>query len=115
MKNYKDIDEYIRLAPEETQETLKKIRRTIKEAAPKAEEAIRYSMPTFRINGKNLVHFAIFKNHYGFYPAPEAIVEFKNELSVFETSKGAIQFPINEPVPYDLIKKIVEFRLKKYI
>lgn len=112
MKNYKDIDEYIKLAPKENQDTLKRIREVVNESAPNAEEAIKYGMPTLRIKNKNLIHFAVFKNHYGFYPAPSAIVEFKKDLEGYVTSKGAIQFPIDKPVPFELIKKIVEFRVK---
>lgn len=112
MQNYKDIDEYINLTPKETQETLEKIRKTIKQAAPEAEEAIRYSMPTFRLNGKNLIHFAAFRNHYGLYPAPGAIVEFEKELTSYKKSKGAIQFQVGEKIPYDLIKKIVKYRIE---
>jgi uncharacterized protein YdhG (YjbR/CyaY superfamily) len=106
------IDAYIATFPKEVQALLKQVRATIKKAAPKAEEAIKYAMPTFVLNG-NLVHFAAFKNHIGFYPAPEAIVEFKKELSVYKNSKGAVQFPLEQEMPLALITKIVKFRVKK--
>ena len=108
----KNIDEYIAGFPPEIQEKLEKIRATIRKAAPKAEEAISYMMPTFKLHG-NLVHFAAFKNHIGFYPAPSGIEEFREELSAYEGSKGAIRFPLDKPLPLALIGKIVKFRVKK--
>ncbi len=107
----KTIDEYIRTFPEEVQTELKKMKKTIQEAAPEATEAIRYQMPTFRLNGKNLVHFAAFKNHIGFYPIPSGIEAFKKELSIYKQGKGSVQFPLDKPVPYELVKKIVKFRV----
>ena len=101
-KSYKNIDEYIALFPKETQTLLKKMRATIKEVAPDAEEAIKYQMPTFVLKGINLVHFAAFKNHIGFYPVPTGIEKFKKELSVYKTSKGAVQFPLDQPFPLDI-------------
>jgi uncharacterized protein YdhG (YjbR/CyaY superfamily) len=92
---------------------LEKIRQTIKKAAPGATEAIAYQMPTIRLNGKNLVHFAAFKHHIGFYPTPSGIEPFKKELSPYKRSKGTVQFPPDKPVPFDLIKRIVEFRVKE--
>ena len=89
------------------------MRQTIRRAAPEAEEAIAYQMPTFRLNGKNLVHFAAFKNHIGFYPTPSGIEAFKKELSSYKGAKGSVQFPLNKPIPYDLVKKIVMFRVKE--
>jgi uncharacterized protein YdhG (YjbR/CyaY superfamily) len=106
------IDDYIATFPEETQKILKKIRGTIKAAAPDAEEKISYQMPTFAQKG-NLVHFAAFKNHIGFYPTPTGIEKFKKELSVYEGAKGSVQFPLDKPIPYDLISKIVKFRVKE--
>lgn len=106
------IDEYIATFPEATQKILKKIRATIKAAAPDAEEKISYQMPTFTLKG-NLVHFAAFKNHIGFYPTPTGIEKFKKELSVYEGAKGSVQFPLDKPIPYDLISKIVKFRVKE--
>ena len=107
----KDIDEYIAGFSEDVRELLQKLRMTIREAAPDAEEAIKYRMPTFTLNG-NLVHFAAFKKHIGFYPAPRGIEEFKDELSAYKGAKGSVQFPLGEPVPFDLISRIVKFRVK---
>jgi uncharacterized protein YdhG (YjbR/CyaY superfamily) len=109
---YKTIDEYIKIFPENIQGTLEKMRQTIRKAAPGAVEAIAYQMPTFRLNG-NLVHFAAFKHHIGFYPAPSGIDSFKDDLSPYKTSKGAIQFPLEKPIPYKLVEKIVKFRVKE--
>ena len=108
----KNIDEYIAGFPPDVQEILEKIRMTIREAAPDAEETIKYQMPTFTLKG-NLVHFAAFKKHIGFYPAPTGIGRFKNELSVYEGAKGSVRFPLDKPIPYDLISKIVKFRVKE--
>ncbi len=108
----KDIDEYIAGFPNEVQEMLEKIRLTISKAAPDAAEAISYQMPTFKLNG-NLVHFAAYKNHIGFYPTPSGIQAFKEELSVYAGAKGSVQFPLNQPIPFALIGKIVKFRVKE--
>jgi uncharacterized protein YdhG (YjbR/CyaY superfamily) len=86
------------------------MRATIKETAPEATEKISYQMPTFYLNG-NLVHFAAFKSHIGFYPVPTGIEKFKKELSVYKTTKGAVQFPLDQPLPLDLVRKIVKFRV----
>ena len=107
----KDIDEYIAAFPKDVQDRLQQIRRTIRKAAPKAEEAIKYRMPTFTLNG-NLVHFAAFKNHIGFYPAPRGIEKFKKELSAYEGAKGSVRFPLDEAVPLALISRIVKFRVR---
>jgi uncharacterized protein YdhG (YjbR/CyaY superfamily) len=112
-KQFKTIDEYIETFPKDVQFILAKIRRTIKNAAPESEEVIAYQMPTFRLNGKNLVHFAAFKKHIGFYPAPSGISTFEKELSAYKSAKGSVQFPIDEPVPFKLIEKIVKFRAKE--
>jgi len=106
----RDIDEYIAGFPENVRELLQKLRMTIREAAPDAEEAIKYRMPTFTLNG-NLVHFAAFKKHIGFYPAPRGIEEFKDELSAYKGAKGSVQFPLGEPIPFELIGRIVKFRV----
>ncbi|MBC8060796.1 MAG: DUF1801 domain-containing protein [Clostridiaceae bacterium] len=108
------IDEYILGFPPEIQETLNKLRKVIKESAPDAEEKISYQMPTFAFHG-NLVHFAAYKNHIGFYPAPSGIDEFKKELSEYKGAKGSVQFPIEKPLPYELITKIVNFRVAENI
>lgn len=104
------IDEYIASFPKDIQKLLKEMRATIQKAAPKAEEAIKYAMPTFVLNG-NLVHFAAFKNHIGFYPAPQGIEEFKKELSKYKGAKGSVQFPLDQPLPLSLVTKIVKFRV----
>ncbi|KYC49426.1 MAG: hypothetical protein AMQ74_01426 [Candidatus Methanofastidiosum methylothiophilum] len=109
----KDTEEYIKKFPQEVQNLLEEIRKTIKEMAPGAEEKISYGMPTFTFNGKNLVHFAAYKNHIGFYPTPSGIEKFKKEISVYEWSKGAVKFPLGDPVPFDLIREIVAFRVKE--
>jgi uncharacterized protein YdhG (YjbR/CyaY superfamily) len=109
----KNIDEYISGFPAEVQETLNKVRATISKAAPDAQETISYAIPTFTLNDINLVHFAGFKNHIGFYPAPTGSAAFKAELSVYKTGKGSVQFPIDQPVPLDLITKIVKFRVQE--
>ena len=107
-----DIDTYIASFPAETLKLLKQIRETIKEAAPDAEEKMGYGIPTFTLQG-NLVHFASFKNHIGFYPAPSGIVAFRKELVAYKNSKGAVQFPIDKAIPFGLIAKIVKFRVKE--
>ena len=109
---FQTIDEYIRIFPKDIQKILETVRQTIKKAAPEAEEAISYQMPTFKLNG-NLVHFAAFKNHIGFYPTPSGTKTFKKEISVYRSGKGSIQFPIDKPMPLSLIKKIVEYRVKE--
>ena len=106
------IDEYVAGFPPDVQKVLQKIRMTIHEAAPDATEKISYQMPTFYLMG-NLVHFAAFKEHIGFYPVPTGIEKFKKELSVYKQGKGSVQFPLDEPMPYDLISKIVKFRVKE--
>jgi uncharacterized protein YdhG (YjbR/CyaY superfamily) len=109
-KSINSIDEYIAQFPEEVQKKLKELRKEIKAAAPNAEERISYQMPTFRLKS-NLVHFAAYKNHIGFYPTPGGIKAFEHELSVYEVSKGTVRFPINKPLPMELISKIVKFRV----
>src|SRR3989344_9129636 len=109
--NFLTIDEYVKTFPDDIQEILTAVRDQIKKAAPSAVKAISYQMPTFKLNGKNLVHFAAFKNHIGFYSTPSGTEKFKKELSKYKTSKGTAQFQLNEPIPYDLISKIVKFRV----
>ncbi len=104
------IDDYIAEFPPEIQDILQKIRITIKSAAPDAEEKISYQMPTFVLYG-NLVHFAAFKNHIGFYPTPSGVDGFKDELVEYVSAKGSIQFPLSSPIPYDLISRIVTYRV----
>ena len=108
----KDIDDYIASHPVLTQKILKKMRATIRKAAPQARETINYQIPTYTLNG-NLVHFAAYKNHIGFYPAPSGIEAFKKELSAYEGAKGSIKFPIDKPLPHTLISKIVKYRVRE--
>jgi len=108
----RNIDEYIDGFPRDVRAILEKVRATIRKAAPTAEEAISYRIPTFRLKG-NLVHFAAFKNHIGFFPTSTGIAKFKNELSCFKGGKGSVQFPFDQPIPYGLVSKIVKFRVKE--
>lgn len=109
---YKTIDEYIKTFPVDIQSILEKMKQTIREVAPGATETISYRMPAFKLNG-NLVYFAAFKNHIGFYPTPSGIEQFKKELSPYNGSKGAVQFPLDKPIPFALVKKIVIFRVQE--
>lgn len=106
------IDDYISGFPKETQERLTKVRETIRDAAPQAEEAMKYAIPTFVLNG-NLVHFAAFEHHIGFYPTPDGIKAFKKDLAPYKQSKGAVQFPLDKPIPLATIRKIVNYRVKE--
>ena len=107
-----DIDAYIAGFPAEVQAVLQKVRAVIRKAAPAAQEAMKYGIPTFVLNG-NLIHFAGFKSHIGLYPTPSGIVAFKKELAGYASSKGAVQFPLDKPIPYALIEKITKFRMKE--
>ncbi len=107
---FNTIDEYILQFPPEVQETLNTLRKVIKEAATDAEEKISYQMPTFALHG-NLVHFAAYKNHIGFYPTSSGIAAFKQELSEYKGAKGSVQFPIDKPLPFELISRIVNYRV----
>lgn len=109
----KNIDEYIADFPEDVQEVLQQVREIIKKVEPAMEETISYAIPTFKLNNMNVVHFAGFKNHIGLYPAPTGSEAFKEELSVYKTGKGSVQFPLGQPVPLDLITRIVNFRVKE--
>jgi uncharacterized protein YdhG (YjbR/CyaY superfamily) len=104
------IDEYIATFPEEVQKILEVLRETIRAAAPDAEEKISYQMPTFTLKG-NLVHFAAWKKHIGFYPTPSGTEAFSKELSIYEGAKGTVKFPIDKPLPLDLIRQMVQFRV----
>jgi uncharacterized protein YdhG (YjbR/CyaY superfamily) len=108
----KTIDEYIAGFPHEVQDILEEVRKTIRAAAPEAEEAIKYRMPTFTLNG-NLVHFAAFKNHIGVYPTPTATEEFRKELSLYKGGRGSVQFSLDRPIPYGLISRMVKFRVRQ--
>ena len=109
---FKNIDEYIAIQPTNVQNVLRELRQAIKEAAPRAEETISYQMPAFKLYGL-LVWFAATKNHVGFYPKASGIEAFKEKLSMYKTSKGTIRFPLDKPIPYDLIKEIGRFRVKE--
>jgi len=106
------VDEYISSFPQDVQKKLSELRQLIRQIAPDATEKISYQMPTFYLNG-NLVHFAAYPKHIGFYPTPSGITNFKEEISKFKHAKGSVQFPIDEPLPIELISKIVEFRVEE--
>jgi len=112
-KGPKTIDEYIAGFPKDVQEILEKIRVTIRKAAPDAEETISCAIPTFTLKGKYLIYFAGYKKHIGVYPVPAGGAELNEELSVYQTGKGTLQFPLDKPIPYDLISKIVKLRVKE--
>jgi uncharacterized protein YdhG (YjbR/CyaY superfamily) len=107
------IDDYIKQFDPSIQKILAEIRYTIQKSAPGAQETIRYGIPTFQVNDKNLVHFAAFKSHVGFYPTPSGIEAYKEELSKYKGAKGSVQFPINEPIPYKLISDITKYRFQQ--
>ncbi len=112
MRSFKTTEEYIANYPKNVQVILKRLRIIIKNAAPKAEEAISYGIPTFKLNG-NLVHFGAFTKHVGFYPASSGIRVFKKELAAYKTTKGTLQLPFDKPLPAGLISKIVKFRVRE--
>jgi len=109
----KTIDEYMAGFPTDVQEVLQKIRGTIKKTAPKAEEAISYKMPSFNLNGQYLIYFAAYKKHIGLYPVPNGDAEFNKEIAGYQSGKGTLQFPLDKPIPYKLISKIVKIRTKE--
>lgn len=111
--NFKTVDKYISSFPEDIQEILKELRALVKEISPEAEEGISYGMPAYKLNKKPLVYFAAYKSQIGFYPTPSGTEKFEKELSKYKTSKGTAQFKLNEPIPYGLVKKIIEFRVKE--
>lgn len=108
----RDIDEYIAGFPPDVQEILQKIRMTIRKAAPQAEETISYKIPTFKFKGHYLIYFAAYKKHIALYPAPFGIPEFEEDIAPYASGKGTLQFPLNKPIPYKLITKIVKFQVK---
>ncbi len=112
-KNIDSIDTYIATFPKEMQDILKLVRAVIKEEVPEATEAMSYGMPTFKLHGKNIVHFAGWKSHIGFYPTPSGTEAFQKEIAGYKAAKGSIQFPLSEPMPVELIRKIVAFRVKQ--
>ena len=107
-----NIDEYIARFPEDVQAKLEKLRATIHQVAPNTQEKISYQMPTFTLQG-NLVHFAAYKNHIGFYPTPSGIEQFNERLSIYKSAKGSVQFPLDQPIPYKLVGEIVAFRVEE--
>jgi uncharacterized protein YdhG (YjbR/CyaY superfamily) len=109
----KDIDEYIAGFPNDVQEILEKIRMTIRKAAPDAEESISYQIATFTLKGKYLIYFAAYQKHIGLYPAPRGSEQFKKELAAYEGGKGTVRFPLDQPIPFGLISRIVKFRVKE--
>jgi uncharacterized protein YdhG (YjbR/CyaY superfamily) len=110
----KNVDEYVSKFPKNVRDVLEELRRVIREAAPEAEETFSYGMPTFKLNGKALVYFAAWKKHIGLYPVTPALMEaFKKELSQLKTSTGTLQLPLDKQVPFDLVKRIVKFRVKE--
>ncbi len=115
MNKPSNIDEYIAGFPKEVQAILEQVRATIRKVAPDAEEAISYGIPTFKLQKTNLVHFAGFKNHVGFYPTPTGSEAFKEELSGYKTGKGSVQFPLDKPMPLDLITRITQFRIEQIL
>ncbi len=117
IKDYKSVGEYIKDADKSAQKYLREFRAIVRELAPKGEEAIRYGMPTLRMNDANVLHYAAMKSHFGFYPTPSGVKEFQKELDKagFSYSKGCIRFPYNKPLPTTLIKKIVKFRVKEVV
>jgi uncharacterized protein YdhG (YjbR/CyaY superfamily) len=108
IQDYKNVDEYIAQFPTKTQELLEKVRQTIFNALPTAEEKISYGIPTFVVNGKNIVHVGAYESHIGFYPGAFGVEHFKDKLTGYKTSKGTIQFPLDKPIPYDLISEITQ-------
>lgn len=112
-EKFQTVDEYIKAFPEDVQVILDEIRQTIRKAAPEAVEAISYGIPTFKLKGKDLVYFAAWKNHIGFYPTPSAAKAFKKELSEYKQGKDSVQFPLDKPIPYDLVKNTVVFRVRE--
>jgi len=109
---FKTVQEYLSVQPAPVKAMLQQMRSTIKEAAPEAEEAISYNMPAFKLQGM-LVWYAAFKNHIGFYPRPSGLEAFKKEIAVYKSSKGAVQFPMDQPLPLALVTKIVKYRVKE--
>lgn len=109
--DFQSVDEYIQSFPKDVQTLLEKVRAMIKKKAPEAIEAIAYAMPGYKLKGKPLVYFAGYKNHIGFYATPNGHSMFADELSKYKQGKGSVQFPIDQPIPYDLIGQMVEFRV----
>ena len=113
--NNKTVDEYIASYPKEVQSILKKIRNMIIKSAPKVVESISYGMPGYKLHGKPFVYFGGFEHHIGFYPTPSGTTKFKKELSKYKSGKGSVQFQLDEPIPFDLIQRIIEFRIRENV
>lgn len=113
MKMYKSFDDHIKSFPKEKQEKLKSIRELVRKTCPNAIETIRYGIPTFQLNGKNMIHFAGYENHIGFYPSPNGLKEFSKELQPYVSGKGTAKFKWDQPIPWSLIEKIIKFREKE--
>jgi uncharacterized protein YdhG (YjbR/CyaY superfamily) len=109
----RSIDEYLAEFPPDTRRVLGEVREAIRATAPGATETISYAIPTFDLNGRHLVHFAGFKSHVGFYPTSSGIAAFQDELDSYKSSKGSVQFPLDRPMPFDLIRRIVRFRVEE--
>jgi uncharacterized protein YdhG (YjbR/CyaY superfamily) len=114
-KKFKTMDEYVRSFPPDVQKILEQLRTTIKEIVPEAEETISYGIPTFNLNGHHLVHFAAFMHHIGLYPTSSGIEAFKEELSSYTYARGSVQFPLEKPIPFDLVIRIVKYRVKEIL
>src|SRR6267143_2015366 len=112
-EKFETMDRYIESFPENVQSVLEKLRATVQEAAPEAVESISYQMPTFKLKGQRLAYFSAWKNHVGFYSIPEGNEAFRKELSPYSGEKGSLRFPLDKPIPYDLVKKTVIFRMKE--
>lgn len=113
MKDYNHIDEYIASFPNDVQQKLEKIRETIRQSAPEAVESISYGMPAYKAYGKPLAYFAAFNKHIGFYATPSGHNQFSEELSIYKQGKGSVQFPLNQPIPFDLIRRMIKFRVEE--
>ena len=112
-RKFKTIDEYVRTFPKDVQGVLERLRQTIRKTAPQAVETISYDMPTFRLDGKFLVSFAAWKSHIGLYPIPSGTAAFQKEVSPYRGAKSTVRFPLEKPIPHDLVKKIVLFRMRE--
>ena len=113
MNKFETVNEYISTFPDEVKVVLEKVRKIIRKEAPEAEEAISYQIPTFKQNGKYLIYFAGWKNHISLYPIPNAVGGFKKKITPYIAGKGTLRFPLDKPIPYELIKEIVEFKIKE--
>lgn len=114
MNTVNTIDEYIAQFPKDVQAILEKIRQTISDVSPEAVETIGYGIPTFKMNGKNLVHFGAYEHHIGFYPTPPVIEAFQEKLKQYKQAKGSVQFPLDQNIPYDLITEMTKYRIKQF-